>query len=286
MSIDDLIGGLLGGSPTGENSKPDAGSPDLGGPAGGAGGLDLSALLGSLLGGGSPTDSGSPDLGGLAGGAGGLDLGALLGGLLGGGNAAAPSLPDLTGLAGVLSGASGEQGGGQPGLDVNGLAEGMGLSPSILQAAIPLVLGGLLKGNIPGRMGDQPPDEAAVRATGVPQELAARTGLDLPKAVLTVQQVLEWLRKATKPLGASGAHRPAHASKPAVKKKPRKQAGSSHAASTARPKRPKSSASASHAGHSQGSGGSKPRSKPKPKPATTARPKRPSRTTSKSGPAE
>jgi len=253
MSIDDLIGELLGGSPSGETSEPDAGGPDLGG---------------------------------LAGGAGGLDLGALLGGLLGGGNAAAPSLPDLTGLAGVLSGAFGEQGGGQPGLDVIGLAEGMGLSPSILQAAIPLVLGGLLKGNLPSRAGDQPLDEAALRATGVPQELAAKTGLELPKAVLTVQQVLAWLRKVTRPLGASGAHKPAHTSKPTGKKKPRKPSGSSQAASTARPKRPKSSASASQASHSQDSGGSKPRPKAKPKPSQTARPKRPRRTTSKSGSAE
>jgi len=87
------LGALLGG---------------LTGGAGGAGGLDFGAILGSLGGAGG---AGGPDLGALlgglggAGGAGGLDFGALLGGL-GGAGGAGGSL-DFGALLGGFAGAGG-----------------------------------------------------------------------------------------------------------------------------------------------------------------------------------
>jgi hypothetical protein len=161
-----------------------------------------------------------------------------------------------------LGGAPGEQAPAGADVNVSGLAEGMGVAPSVIQAAIPLVLGALLKGNMRGPAASVPLDAEAVRATGVPQELALKTGIDLPQALLVVQQILEALRKPAKPAGASGSHKPAHAAKPARKKKPGSQSGASHAAGSTRPK---SEAGASHASHSQGSSAPKPRPKTKPK---------------------
>jgi hypothetical protein len=250
MSIDDLIGEVMG-------------DPPSGGAPGQSAGPDPATLLGALLGGGS----GVSNLAGQAAGAGGLDLTGLLGALLSGDGEAPTGSAFMAGLLSALGGASSAET-GQPALDVNGLAEGTGVAPSVIQAAIPLVLGGLLQGSLSGRAGGAPLDETRLQATGIPQELSAKTGIDLSKAVLIIQQLIEALRKALKPPSASGA------AKPARKRKRPSQSSASHAAA-ARPKRPKSSAGASS---------SKPRPKAKPKPKSAAKPKRPRKKTSTRAP--
>lgn len=152
----------------------------------------------------------------------GLDLSSLLQGALGEGGTQGSGSEGLAGLGGLLGGLLGQgapEGGpaDQPALDDAGLVESAGISPSIAQAAMALVMGSLLRGGsaegsagggltgLLGQLGDKPLDQEAVKATGLPQQLSSSTGLDLPKAVQTVQQILEMLRKVTKPLGSAGA---------------------------------------------------------------------------------
>jgi hypothetical protein len=160
----------------------------------------------------------------------------------------------------------------------------MGISPSVAQAAMALVMGSLLKGGsaegsagggLAGLLGqpeDQPLDEEGVKATGLPGQLSRNTGLDLPKAIQTVQQILVMLRKATKPLGSAGAgttarkkrKKPSSSTRP--KAKPKKPAGS--AKPMANPKKTTSSA--------------KPKAKPT-KTTTSTRPKaKPTKTSASS----
>jgi hypothetical protein len=213
------------------------------GSEGAARGLDLSSLLQGALEKGGEQGAGAEGLAG---------LGGLLGGLLGQGAPEAGSA-------------------GQPDLNDAGLAEGMGISPSVVQAAMALVMGSLLRAGsaegsaggglsgLLGQSGDQPLDEEAVKATGLPEQLSRNTGLDLPKAIQTVQQLLEMLRKATKPLGSAGAGTTA--------RKKRKKASSS-----TRPKaKPKKTTSST-----------RPKAKPK-KTTISTRPKaKPKKTTSSS----
>jgi hypothetical protein len=202
-------------------------------------GTDLSFLFQNLQGEGINQESGSPDVSG---------LGGLLAGLVGQGT------PEAEPAA-------------QPGPDAAGLAEGMGISPSVAQAALALVMGSLLRSGsdeeskgsdlvgLLGKAGDQLLDEEAVRATGLPEQLSRNTGLDLPKAIQAVQQLLEMLRKATKPLGSAGAKPSAGTT--AARKKRKKASGSTRP--KAKPKKTSSS--------------TRPKAKPK-KPSTAARPKR------------
>jgi hypothetical protein len=188
--------------------------------------VDLASLFRTFLGEGGGQDSGSADLGG---------LGSLLGAFLGQGAPEAPSA-------------------GQTDAGIAGLVEGLGLSPAVAQAAIALVLGSLLqggsaqgsKGGVAGLMaqaGDRPLDEEAVKATGLPEQLSKETGLDLPKAIQTVQQILQWLRKATKPLGSASASKPSGSTTTAAKKRRRKSSSQKKktSSSAAKPRRPKSS---------------------------------------------
>ena len=106
--------------------------------------------------------------------------------------------------------------------------------------------------------GGQEVDETTLKASGLPQNLAKSTGLDLSEAIRVLQKLLPSLAAL---LGLSGA-KPAH--KPKPKPKPRPTAKPKPAAkpkpSTA--SRPKPSANAA-----------KPAAKPKPKPSSSSRPK-------------
>jgi len=171
----------------------------------------------------------------------------------------------------------------QPVPDAAGLAEGMEISPSAAQAALALVMGSLLRGggaegteggSLAGRLaqlGDRPLDEEAVKATGLPEQLSRSTGLDLPKAVQTVQQILEMLRKVTKPLGSAGTtarkKRKKTSSSTRPKAKPKKTTSSTRP--KAKPKKPSTS---------------RPKAKPK-KTSTSSTTKR-RKTTSKRKPAK
>jgi len=219
-------------------------------PEGAERSLDLSSLFQGLQAEGEQQGSGAEGLAG---------LGGLLGGLLGQG------APD----AGPAD---------QPSPDAAGLAEGMGVSPSVAQAAMALVMGSLLRGSsAEGAKGgglaellrqseDQPLDEEAVRATGLPEQLSRSTGLDLPKAIQTVQQLLAMLRKATKPLGSAGASKPAGT----TARKKRKKASSS-----TRPKaKPKETSTSARpkAKPKKASSSTRPKAKPK-KASSSTRPK-------------
>jgi hypothetical protein len=214
----------------------------------------------------------------------GLDLSSLLQGLSGAGGSQEPGSPDLSGLGGLVSGLLGQgrpeaEPAVQPVSDAAGLAEGMGISPSAAQAALALVMGSLLRGGSAegsqggglagqlAQLGDQPLDEEAVKATGLPEQLSRNTGLDLPKAVQTVQQILDMLRKVTKPLGAAGA------STTATGKKRRRKTTSSQSTTTAR-KKPKMASSSTRPKPKTTAKPKKGSSSTRPKPKTTAKPKK------------
>lgn len=145
--------------------------------------MTLDSLMGMLMGGGKPSASEEPaDANPLTAllGRGGLNVGDLLEGLLGGAGGRAEA--------------------------ATGAAEQAGLSPAILQAALALVLGRLRGSGASGTGGgldlsallggtDQAAevDEAALAATGLPQELAAKTGIDLGDALKALQSVLALL---------------------------------------------------------------------------------------------
>lgn len=126
----------------------------------------------------------------------------LLGNMLGGGQ----GTPDLSGLLNSLLGGGTDR-------EAAGLAEQTGLSASLLQSALALVAGKLMAGrragasqvesgvggtvsldNLLETMRSQGTvEESTLRASGLPQELAAKTGIDLPKAIQAVQAILALL---------------------------------------------------------------------------------------------
>jgi hypothetical protein len=228
-------------------------------------GLDLSSLFQGFLGEGAGSGSGSTDLGG---------LGGVLGALLGQGAPASASPADPVSA---------------------GIVEGAGVSPAVGQAALSLVLGSLLRGGVSGGSGiaalmnqaaDQPLDEEAVKATGLPAQLAKETGINLPVAIRTVQQVLQWLRKVTKPLGSS-----ASGGSTGTAKKRRRKSTSKKETSTARakPKRPTTSSSAAKAKPKAKPKTTSSATRPKAKPKTTTsstRPKAKRKTSTRSTPVE
>ena len=119
-----MLGGLFGSGGSGLGTNPSGqGSPDLAG------------LLGGLFGG---ADQGAAQ----AGGGGGLDAGSLFGAVLGGSGPAAGT-QGSAGLAGLLASVLG---GGLFG-DSAHLGQ-TNLSPEILQAALPIVVGALMKGQV------------------------------------------------------------------------------------------------------------------------------------------
>jgi hypothetical protein len=226
-----LLGGLMGGgdAPSAQQGAGDQGSL-MGG--GGAQGAQGGGVLGGLLGGGGAqsTQQGAGDLGSLMGGGGaqgaqgGDVLGSLLGGLLGGGasqggqqTAAAP--------AGISS---------HPYLApiVDGLAQKLGLPPAIAEVVVSFALtqlfnslmnrastggaprmstaagsqravesaGGLQMEDIAQRFqSGQAIDAKYLHSTGMPQQLAEQTGLDLRTATGSLQHVFDMLASATGP---------------------------------------------------------------------------------------
>ena len=176
-------------------------------------------------------------------------------------------------LGGLLGGATGEEDGEAD--PVSGIAEQSGITPDIAQAVMALVAGQLAsrqageggKAKSAGLdelleqvRGGQVVDETALKASGLPQNLAKSTGLDLSEAIRVLQKLLPSLAALLGLPGAKPTHkpkpkpkpRPAAKPKPASKPKPKPNATS----------RPRPSASAA-----------KPAAKPKPKPSTASRPK-------------
>lgn len=176
--------------------------------------MNIEDLLQAMMGGMGKADARTVE-GGL------LDL---LGGLLGGGKTAGGADPaDL--LRGLLGGGSG--GGGS----TFSIAEETGLSPAVVQSALGLVMGKLLGGkrqgtaetlgatfesgigasaSAPGSAGNLDSllermrggadvDAQALNATGLPQELAAKAGIDLPQAMKAIQAILALLTGSKAP---------------------------------------------------------------------------------------
>jgi hypothetical protein len=203
----------------------------------------------------------------------GLNLGGLFGALLGAagpddeeGAAETPSTGlDGAALAGLLGGLLGGKTGN---LDLESLVEQSGVSQSVIQAAIPLVLSALLG------VGDRKAGDAAnaksvtladllgqaaqgkgveaesIAATGLPQELSARTGLDIPKAISAILAILKALgigsgKTSAKPKSKRKAKaKPKTKPKPSASAKPKKKPKASSGATGAKPKKkPKSAGS-------------------------------------------
>jgi len=194
----------------------------------------MGSLLGSLLGGGTPQGQGSPmDTQQGAGG-----LGDVMGALLGGGmQGSAPSMgapagasQGAVGIGDILGAVLG--GGGSTGIGAspllapiaNLLANKLGLPPVIAQAVVAFVLAKLMSGSSGGRaagrmdlveegpgMQDlleqagsgQRLDTRALAATGLPEELAQHTGLDVDTATQSLQQALKLLGPAVGSLGTA-----------------------------------------------------------------------------------
>jgi hypothetical protein len=229
----DSLGSLLGGGA----AQGSGGAGDLlgsllgGGAPQGAGGAG--DLLGSLLGGGAAQGSGGAGdlLGSLLGGGGAQGAGGagdLLGSLLGGG--APQGSGGAGGLAGAQAGGAGSLSGNAIlGPIVDGLAQKMGLPPALAEMVVGFVLSRLLGGQagatgatsqgnrlgMDGGQGDselggiiqrldsgQGLDSRYLHSTGLPQQLAEQTGLDLHTATGSLQHVFEMLA------GGMGSGRP------------------------------------------------------------------------------
>jgi hypothetical protein len=175
-------------------------------------------------------------------------------------------------------------------LDPESLVEQSGVSQSVIQVAIPLVLSALLGGAGDRKAGDaanaksvtladllgqvaqgKPIEAESIVATGLPQELSARTGLDISKAISAILAILKALGVGLGKTSAKPKSKRKAKSKPKAKAKPKTKPKPS--ASAKPKKKPKASSSTT---------GAKPKKKPKsagstakPKPATgKAKPKR------------
>lgn len=156
--------------------------------------MSIEELLKAMLSSAGPTGKGeqsSPN-----------PLADLLGGVLGGGQGTL----DLSGLLAGLPGGKADQ-------ETAGNVEQTGLSASLIQSALALVAGKLVAGqrggagqvesgiggavsldNLLETMRNQGAvEESTLRASGLPQELAAKTGIDLPKAIQAIQAILALL---------------------------------------------------------------------------------------------
>ena len=222
--LGDLMGALLGGGMSPSQASPMGTQQDAGG---------LGDLMGALLGGGMSPSQASPM--GTQQGAGGLGdvMGALLGGGLQG------SAPSMGASAGASQGAVGigdilgaVLGGGSTGIAsspllapiANLLSNKLGLPPVIAQAIVSFVLAKLMSGSsggrAVGRMGlveegpamqdlleyagsGQRLDTRTLAATGLPDELAQYTGLDVDTATQSLQQALKLLGPAVGSLGTA-----------------------------------------------------------------------------------
>jgi hypothetical protein len=220
--LGDLMGALLGGgaqsqaSPTG--MQQEAGS--------------LGDLMGALLGGGTQSQASPMDMQQGAGG-----LGDVMGALLGGGmQGSAPSMGAPMGasqsavgigdILGAVLGGGGTGIGTSPLLApvANLLSEKLGLPPAIAQAVVAFVLAKLMSGSsggrAAGRMGlveegpgvqdlleragsGQRLDNRTLADTGLPDELAQHTGMDVETATQSLQQALQLLGPAVGSLGTA-----------------------------------------------------------------------------------
>ena len=194
-------------------------------------------------------------------------------------SAAAMPSADLGDLLSGLFGGGGEG----AGLGLDGIAERSGVSRSALSAALPLVLGALLK---PGQQtasgskpvglagiaslatGGKPLNAASLEATGLPAELAKKAGIDSKTAMTIIQAVLKALGIGKTTAKAKPKKKPKTTAKPKAKPKPKtaakpkaKPKPKTAAKPRAKPK-PKTSSSTTSA-----------KPKAKPKPATAAKPK-------------
>ncbi len=206
-----------------------------------------------------------------------IDLGGVLGGLLGATGPAAPAADAApeggADLGGLLMGLLGDR------LNVGGLAKETGLSQSVIQAAVPLLLGALLQGgqqkaaagaaeapraslaDLAGRvLSGKAVGPKYLAETGLPDQLTRATGLDAKTALNAIMAILKALGKGTT------------AAKPKAKPKKKKTTSS-----TSKPK-PKTTSKPKPKTTSK----PKPKTAAKPKPKTTAKPK--PKTTSKPKP--
>ena len=222
--LGDVMGALLGGGTPQSQESPMGMQQDAGG---------LGDVMGALLGGGTP-QSQAPSMG-MQQGAGGL--GDVMGALLGGGMQG--SVPSMGAQMGASQGAVGigdilgaVLGGGSTGIGAspllapiaNLLAQKLGLPPAIAQAVIAFVLAKLMSGAGGGvsanRMGlveegpgmqdlleqagsGQRLDKRTLAATGLAEELAQHTGMDVDTATQSLQQALELLGPAASSLGTA-----------------------------------------------------------------------------------
>ena len=200
-----------------------------------------------------------------------LDLNAALGGRPNqAGETAAGSETPVTDLGDLLTGLLGGGGEGAA-IGLDGIAERSGVSRSALSAALPLVLGALLKpgqqqaagGSKPVGLSDlaslaasgKPVDSGSLEATGLPEELAKKTGIDSKTALTIIQAVLKALGIGKTTAKAKPKKKPKTTAKPKAKPKPK-----TAAKPKAKPK-PKTTAKP------------KPKTTAKPKPKTTAKAK-------------
>ncbi len=225
------LGDLLGQMAPGGGMPQQAGGGQTGGMP--QSGDLMGSLLGSLLGGGMQQSQGAPPMGTQQGAGG---LGDVMGALLGGGM---QSPAPYTGTpAGAPQGGVGVgdilgavMGGGSPGIGAspllapvsNLLAEKVGLPPVIAQAVVAFVLAKLMSGSGGGRpagrtgLVEEGPgvqdllqhtssgrrlDTSTLAATGLPEELAQHTGMDVNTATQSLQHALELLGPAVGSLGA------------------------------------------------------------------------------------
>ena len=195
-------------------------------------GGELGQILGALLGGGTPQGQASPT--GMPQGSGGL--GDLIGAVLGGGMQG--SVPSMGAPASASQGTIGigdilgaVLGGGSTSIGASPLlapiadllAKKLGLPPAMAQAVIAFVLAKLMSGaggGPAGRMGlveegpgmqdlleqagsGQRLDKSTLAATGLPEELAQHTGLDVDTAAESLEQALKLLGPAAGSLGTA-----------------------------------------------------------------------------------
>jgi hypothetical protein len=206
-----------------------------------------------------------------------LDTQSVLASLLGGARdeqAAAGGAPLAGLLAALLGGGSG--GGGN---DLSGLAEEAQVTPAIVQAVVALLIGQMGKPGATKAGGadlaallDQASsgaevDEAALKSSGLPLELAKTTGLDLAAALRVLQKLLPSLAGLLNLPGLKPAAKPKPKPKPAAKPRPSTAATAKPkpAAATATKPKPKPKPAAATT--------TKPKPKPKPAAATTTKPK-------------
>ena len=174
-------------------------------------------------------------------------------------------------LGGILGGATGDEDGEAD--PVSGIAKQWGITPDIAQAVMALVAGQLASRQAGGGdkaksasldelleqvRGGQAVDESALKASGLPQNLAKSTGLDLSEAIRVLQKLLPSLAALLGLPGAKPAHKPKPKPRPAAKPKPASKPKPKPSAAS----RPKPSASAA-----------RPVAKPKPKPSSSSRQK-------------